>query len=144
MARRVKQLTTRAVATTVKVGRHADGGNLYLKVSKTGPTTVSKRWVFMYTTAGRQREAGFGSAATLSLAEARAKAAECRSMLAKGLGPSRRQAGRQRGGGGAQDIRPMRRRPYCFKAKRMAQRSARKPMGDHARNLLRADPRPSS
>jgi integrase len=69
-----------------KPGRHADGGNLYLTISKTG-AGVSRRWTFLYSLAGKQREAGFGPAATVTLAEAREKAAGYRSMLAKGIDP---------------------------------------------------------
>jgi Arm domain-containing DNA-binding protein len=39
----------------------------------------------MFTFAGKQREAGFGSAATVTLAEARERAAEFRSKLANPL-----------------------------------------------------------
>jgi Arm DNA-binding domain len=84
MARQAKRLTARTVASMKKVGRHADGGNLYLTISKTG-AGVSKRWTFMFSLAGKQREAGFGSTAAVTLAEAREKAAGCRSMLAKGI-----------------------------------------------------------
>ena len=83
MARQPKRLTARTVATMKKPGRHADGGNLYLTISKTG-AGVSRRWTFLFSLNGRQREAGFGSAATVTLAEAREKAAGYRSMLAKG------------------------------------------------------------
>jgi integrase len=86
MARQLKRLTTRTVATLTKIGRHADGGNLYLTISKTD-SGLSKRWTFMFALAGKQREAGFGSASIVTLAEAREKAAEYRSMLAKGLDP---------------------------------------------------------
>jgi hypothetical protein len=41
----------------------------------------------MFTFAGKQREAGFGSAATVTLSEARERAAEFRSKLAKGIDP---------------------------------------------------------
>jgi integrase len=86
MARQLKRLTARSVAAMTKPGRHADGGNLYLTVSRTG-AAVSKRWTFMFSFAGKQREAGFGSADAVTLAEARAKAAEWRSLLAKGIDP---------------------------------------------------------
>jgi integrase len=91
MARQAKRLTARTVAAMTKPGRHADGGNLYLTISN--PTTslggsgVSKRWTFMYSFAGKQREAGLGPVATVTLAEAREKAARYRSMLAKGIDP---------------------------------------------------------
>src|SRR2546421_5826082 len=83
MARQLKRLTARTVAALKSPGRHADGGNLYLTISKTG-AGVSRRWTFLYSRAGKQREAGFGPAATVTLAEAREKAAGYRSMLAKG------------------------------------------------------------
>jgi integrase len=86
MARQLKRLTARTVAAMKKLGRHADGGNLYLTISRTG-AGVSKRWTFMFSFAGKQREAGFGPAAVVTLAEAREKAAGYRSMLAKGIDP---------------------------------------------------------
>jgi hypothetical protein len=86
MARQLKRLTARTVATMKMLGRHADGGNLYLTISKTG-AGVSRRWTFLFSLNGRQREAGFGSAATVTLAEARERAAGYRSMLAKGIDP---------------------------------------------------------
>src|ERR1700731_3850901 len=81
MARQPKRLTARTVATMTRPGRHADGGNLYLTISRTG-AAVSKRWTFMFSFAGKQREAGFGPPAAVPLAEAREKAARYRSMLA--------------------------------------------------------------
>jgi hypothetical protein len=84
--RQLKKLTSRTVAALSKPGRHADGGNLYLTISKTG-AAVSRRWTFMYEVAGKQHEAGFGSAAVVTLAEARERAAEWRSLLAKGIDP---------------------------------------------------------
>jgi integrase len=43
MARRLKRLTARTVATMTKPGRHADGGNLYLTISKTGAGASPKK-----------------------------------------------------------------------------------------------------
>jgi hypothetical protein len=48
-------------------GRHADGGNLYLRVDRSG----AKRWVFFYRLNGRQREAVLGGIHSNSLAKAR-------------------------------------------------------------------------
>jgi hypothetical protein len=81
--RQAKRLSARTVATLTKPGRHSDGGNLYLLITKT-ESGLSKRWVFMFTHGGKQREAGFGPASVVTLAEARGKAQEWRSMLAKG------------------------------------------------------------
>jgi integrase len=84
MARHSNRLTARSVASLKKPGRHADGQNLYLKISA---DASSKSWVFMFDLAGRQREGGLGSIASVSLAQAREKAAEWRALLAKGLDP---------------------------------------------------------
>jgi hypothetical protein len=58
MKRTLNRLSTRQVETRKKPGRHADGGNLYLKITLDG----SRRWVFMYLRDGKQREMGLGSA----------------------------------------------------------------------------------
>jgi hypothetical protein len=64
------RLTARTIATLTRPGRHADGGNLYLLITET-ESGLSKRWVFMFTFGGKQREAGFGLASLVTLAEAR-------------------------------------------------------------------------
>ena len=92
-------LTQRAVTTLTKPGRHADGGNLYLKIAKGG----SKSWVFLYartdplTRRKKQTEIGLGSAqrrrgaksGTLSLDQARRKAAAIHLQLADDKHPLR-------------------------------------------------------
>ena len=85
MAGKLHKLTARAVEGKLDPGRHADGGNLYLNVSKTG----ARSWVFMFKAAGRQREMGLGSKSEVSLARARDLAAEARQALAAGLDPLR-------------------------------------------------------
>jgi hypothetical protein len=95
MARQLKRLTARTVATLTKAGRHADGGNLYLTISRTADG-LSKRWTFLYALNGKQREAGFGSATTVTLAEARERAANYRSKLSAGVDPlAAKQAARE-------------------------------------------------
>jgi integrase len=84
MARHSNRLTARTVASLKKPGRHADGQNLYFKISADGS---SKSWVFLFDVGGRQREGGLGSIASVSLAQAREKATEWRSLLAKGIDP---------------------------------------------------------
>ncbi|MCA0278907.1 MAG: integrase arm-type DNA-binding domain-containing protein [Proteobacteria bacterium] len=65
-------------------GRHSDGGGLYLNVSSVG----TKSWLFMWTPAGgKRREMGLGAYPAVSLAKARAKAAECRIAVAEGRDP---------------------------------------------------------
>jgi hypothetical protein len=83
MAQTLFRLSAKTVASIKTPGRHADGGNLYLTVSKTG----AKSWVFFYTFSGRQREMGLGSLNAVSLAEARDKASAARNDVANGIDP---------------------------------------------------------
>lgn len=89
--RALHRLTARTVAVLKKPGRHADGGNLYLIVSRQG----HKSWGFMYALNGRTREMGLGPLHSLSLAEARDKAGAARKLLLDGIDPmDHRDAGR--------------------------------------------------
>jgi integrase len=85
MARAIHKLTARTVETLAKPGRHSDGGGLYLSISPEG----WRRWVFMYTWRGRQREAGLGSAGKggVSLKAARERAAGGRALVKAGVDP---------------------------------------------------------
>ncbi|HEY5804838.1 MAG TPA: integrase arm-type DNA-binding domain-containing protein [Lysobacter sp.] len=83
MARPINRLSARAVATRTAPGYIADGGGLYLQISETG----SKAWVFRYERQGRRREMGLGSAAIVTLQEARAAALEQRRVLISGKDP---------------------------------------------------------
>src|SRR6516162_5459906 len=85
------RLTARKVETA-KAGKYSDGGNLYLIVSDTGP----RKWVLRFTWRGKAREMGLGTPATVSLADAREKAAHARRMIAQRLDPI---AERKRTGG---------------------------------------------
>jgi integrase len=76
------KLTARKVETA-KPGKYSDGGNLYLIVSETG----ARKWVLRFTWRGRAKEMGFGSAASVPLADAREKAASARRKIAQGLNP---------------------------------------------------------
>jgi integrase len=75
-------LTARKVETA-KPGKYGDGANLYLVVSKTG----ARKWVLRFTWRGQPKEMGLGSAASVSLADAREKAASARRKIAQGLNP---------------------------------------------------------
>ncbi|MEH2565035.1 tyrosine-type recombinase/integrase [Bradyrhizobium sp. AZCC 2289] len=75
-------LTARKVETA-KPGKYGDGANLYLVVSKTG----ARKWVLRFTWRGRAKEMGLGSAASVTLADAREKAASARRKIAQGLNP---------------------------------------------------------
>src|SRR5262245_15673876 len=86
------QLSTRAVAATRKRGYYADGGNLYLQVSKLG----TRSWVFRYTINGTTRDMGLGSVDTVSLKLARELAREQRELLIRGEDPIEIRVARRR------------------------------------------------
>lgn len=81
--RRINRLTAKAVSQKSKPGRYPDGGHLWLQVSKWG----TKSWIFRYSRQGRDRHMGLGSITTLTLAEAREKARDCRKLLLDGIDP---------------------------------------------------------
>jgi integrase len=83
MARQVKRLSARAVATLTKPGRHADGDGLYLVVDASG----ARRWLFMFRWGGKLKEMGLGGASTVPLSDAREKAADARRIVASGRNP---------------------------------------------------------
>jgi integrase len=76
------RLTARKVETA-RAGKYSDGGNLYLIVSATG----ARKWVLRFTWRGKAREMGFGTPATVPLADAREKAAHARRKVAQGIDP---------------------------------------------------------
>lgn len=82
MARPINRLSARAVASA-KEGYHADGGGLYLLVSK----AATRSWVLRYQLRGRRREMGLGPAAVVTLLEARHAALQARKVLAAGKDP---------------------------------------------------------
>jgi integrase len=83
MARAIHRLNTLAVTRAREPGFYADGGGLYLQVSKSN----TKSWVFRYVLRGNQHWMGLGSINDWSLADARERARECRQSLAKGFDP---------------------------------------------------------
>lgn len=83
MASLINKLSAILVKRLEKPGRYGDGGGLWLQVT---PTT-SKSWIFRFMIDGKQHEMGLGSINTIDLAEARAKARECRRMLLEGVDP---------------------------------------------------------
>jgi integrase len=82
MAGGKEKLTARAAATS-KPGRYGDGGGLWLVVSGCG----ARKWVYRFTFGGKVTEMGLGSAAVISLAQARDKASGARKILAAGQNP---------------------------------------------------------
>ena len=96
-------LTARRVETA-KSGKHSDGGNLYLIVSMTG----ARKWVLRFTWRGNAKEMGLGSAGSVTLADAREKAASARRKIAQGLNPideRKRDGGIPTSGEMADDVR---------------------------------------
>lgn len=83
MAREIEKLSARSVATKKKPGVYGDGVGLYLQIGKSG----SKSWLFRFMLNGKAREMGLGAVHTISLAEARIKAAECRKLVKDGIDP---------------------------------------------------------
>ena len=79
------KLNARKVETLKKPGRHSDGGNLYLSISRNG----GRRWTFFYRFAGGRREMGLGSAANgqVSLQQARTAAESARALVRSGIDP---------------------------------------------------------
>src|SRR5215467_3645564 len=82
----IKRLSQLEVATA-KLGMHADGGGLYLQVTKTAAGHLNKSWLFRYSVGGRERQMGLGSLTEIKLAGARHKAAECRQLRLDGIDP---------------------------------------------------------
>lgn len=68
----------------LKTYRLADGGGLYLEVSKTG----AKYWRMKYRFAGKEKRLAIGVYPNIKSAEARAKAAAAKAKLAGGIDPS--------------------------------------------------------
>jgi integrase len=83
MARTIGKLTALAVNQAKRRGYYGDGGGLFLQVSPSG----AKSWVFRFKEAGKLREMGLGPTHTVSLAEARQKALECRKARLDGRDP---------------------------------------------------------
>jgi Arm DNA-binding domain len=82
----INRLSQLEVATA-KVGMHADGGGLYLQVTKTAAGHLNKSWLFRYSVGGRERQMELGSLTEVKLADARQKAAECRQQRLDGIDP---------------------------------------------------------
>jgi integrase len=82
MARTTGRLTALQVERAKEPGMVADGGGLYLQVTKGG-----RSWVYRFMLNKRAREMGLGPVALYSLAEARAAAQEARKLRHQGIDP---------------------------------------------------------
>jgi integrase len=83
MRREGNKLSAAAVRAANKPGLYGDGHGLYLQVS----AFDTKAWVFRYMLEGRARKMGLGPLHTISLAEARKRAAEARLKAHDGFDP---------------------------------------------------------
>lgn len=83
MAKGMHRLSAMKVAKVTERGCYSDGGGLYLQVTRDGV----KSWVLRYMRQGKARTMGLGPIHTVSLADARVKAMECRKMLLAGVDP---------------------------------------------------------
>lgn len=79
----MNKLTAMAIAKTTKPGRYGDGGGLYFLVGAHG----GRSWVFRFKIGKRERAMGLGPYPEVSLADARAKAAECRRLRIDSIDP---------------------------------------------------------
>lgn len=105
------KLSALKVAREKRPGLYGDGGGLYLQIGGSG----AKSWIFRFWIAkrdaasgeclrdpsdgklkGRSREMGLGSFATVSLAEARDRALECRKLREKDIDPIEAREGARR------------------------------------------------
>lgn len=84
---RVNRLKALNVEREKKPGMYADGAGLYLQVTKGRKGVPAKSWIFRYMLDGNPRWMGLGPLHTITLAEARAKATECRRKLLDGIDP---------------------------------------------------------
>jgi integrase len=77
------KLTALQVSKLTRRGLYGDGGGLYLQITKAG----IKSWVFRFRVGKKLRNHGLGPLHTVSLAEARDAALQCRKLRLEGLDP---------------------------------------------------------
>ncbi|WP_373488935.1 tyrosine-type recombinase/integrase, partial [Blastomonas sp.] len=77
------KLTATGIKAIRSPGRYGDGAGLYLLVTGAG----ARSWAVRVQKSGKRRDIGLGSAAKVSLAEARVKAAKVRSQVEAGIDP---------------------------------------------------------
>ncbi len=83
MAKESGKLTTLSVKNA-GLGKHFDGGGLYLEVMPSG----SRIWRLKYRIAGRETRATFGAYPEVSLTEARDRRTKARALLRDGVDPN--------------------------------------------------------
>ena len=77
------KLTVKEIEALKGPGRHSDGDNLYLSISKSG----AKSWVLFYRFGQKRREMGLGGIDQVTLAMARRRALEARQKIIQGVDP---------------------------------------------------------
>ena len=102
---RFHQLTQAHVRKPLAVGRWCDGNGLYLVVDLGG----AKRWILRTMIRGKRSEMGLGSAALVSLADARKKARCYRRMARNGGDPITERSDRHVTG--LTSVSPIKKRP---------------------------------
>jgi integrase len=80
------KLSSKSIEHEKEPGRYADGGGLYLQVSKSDGG-VTKSWLFRYMLNGAARQMGLGPIDVVPLKDAREKALKCRRSLLDGVDP---------------------------------------------------------
>lgn len=85
MAKTLEKLSPLKVQRLKAPGLYGDGGGLYLQIKAAG----ARSWVFRYRMGGRKtpRDMGLGSLDSVSLADARLKAADKRNLILDGIDP---------------------------------------------------------
>ena len=83
MRREGNKLTAAAVRAATTPGLYGDGHGLYLQIS----AFDTKAWVFRFMIDGRARKMGLGALHTVSLAEARRRAADVRLKVLDDIDP---------------------------------------------------------
>jgi integrase len=80
---RAARLTVKEIQRKTTVGLHGDGGGLWLQITKAGV----KSWLFRFMIKGKAYGMGLGPLHSVTLAEARHKAANARRQLVEGINP---------------------------------------------------------
>lgn len=83
MARTMGRLTVKEVEKKTAPGLYGDGGGLTLQITKAGV----KSWLYRYMIRGTAYGMGLGPVHTITLAEARQRAAEARKLVIDGVNP---------------------------------------------------------
>ena len=91
MSRLHGRLTALAIKHATERGIRSDGGGLCLQVARGG----SRSWILRYRLGGRRRHLGLGGFPSVSLSEARERAAAARTLLQSGKDPVAVKAGQR-------------------------------------------------